>query len=187
MLMTTAIRSIALASALAATGAIAQEATQVPADANRDGVVSRQEFLDHMGKTWDDRHSRMMRTDPGMKAGMMDHRQYRVFSHGMMGPMEGRPGRSPNPDPGQIGGGAGPGGADADANKDGAVSRQEFMEHMGRNWDDRHTRMMRSNPGMKAGMMDHRQYQAFTHDMMGAMSGTPGRAPNPDPGRIGGN
>jgi hypothetical protein len=186
MLMTSAIRSIALATALAATSAMAQEATQVPADANRDGVVSRQEFLDHMGKTWDDRHSRMMRTDPGMKAGMMDHRRYRAFSHEMMGPMTGQPGRSPNPDPGQVGGGTGPVDADADANKDGTVSRQEFIDHMGRSWDDRHTRMMRSNPGMKAGMMDHRQYQAFTHDMMGTMSGTPGRAPNPDPGKIGG-
>lgn len=182
----TAIGSAALAVTLAATVAMAQEVTRVPADANQDGLVSRQEFMNYMGKTWNDRHSRMMRADPGMKAGSMDHRQYRAFTHEMMGAMAGRPGRSPNPDPGQIGGGGGPDRADADSNQDGRVSREEFMRQMGRDWDDRHARMMRTNPGMKAGMMDHRQYQAFTHDMMGAMEGAPGRAANPDPGKVGG-
>lgn len=71
-----------------------------PADANRDGFVSRQEFMDHMGATWDSHHSRMMRSDQQMRRDMMDRHQYSTFR----GQMWGAPGRSSNPDPGQIGG-----------------------------------------------------------------------------------
>ena len=93
-----------IVAALAAGTAMAQEATRAPADANKDGFVSRQEFMDHMGKTWDEHHARMMQGDPKMKKDMMDSRQYGTFSRGMMGPMSGTPSQSPNPDPGKIGG-----------------------------------------------------------------------------------
>lgn len=96
---------IVLAAMATTTGAaVAQEATQRPADANKDGFVSREEFVDHMGTTWDEHHTRMMQADPKMKKGMMDQRQYDTFSQGMMGPMSGPPANSPNPNPGLIGG-----------------------------------------------------------------------------------
>ena len=78
--------------------AVAQEATAWPeammkaADTNKDGMVTRQEFLDHMGKTWDAKHAQMMKTDTTMKGGMMDSKQFTTFVRVMF------------VDPGKIGG-----------------------------------------------------------------------------------
>jgi hypothetical protein len=81
----------------AAQPAIAQEATPWPelmmkmADRNKDGMVTRQEFLDEMGRQWDRKHAAMMKADKGMKAGMMDKKQFMAFAGALI-------------DPGQIGG-----------------------------------------------------------------------------------
>ena len=78
--------------------AVAQEATPWPeammkaADTNKDGMLTRQEFLDHMGKTWDAKHAQMMKTDTTMKSGMMDSKQFTSFARVMF------------TDPGKIGG-----------------------------------------------------------------------------------
>ncbi|MEP7283659.1 MAG: hypothetical protein ABI696_16900 [Rubrivivax sp.] len=63
----------------------AQEATAWPeammrmADTNKDGMVTRKEFLDAMAKMWDDKHAKMMKTDTTMKAGMMNKTQFMAF------------------------------------------------------------------------------------------------------------
>jgi hypothetical protein len=78
--------------------AVAQEATAWPeammkaADTNKDGMLTRQEFLDHMGKMWDAKHAQMMKTDTTMKSGMMDAKQFASFARVMF------------VDPGKIGG-----------------------------------------------------------------------------------
>jgi hypothetical protein len=81
----------------AAQPALAQEATAWPelmmkmADRNQDGMVTRKEFLDEMGRQWDMRHAAMMKTDATMKAGMMDKKQFMGFAGALI-------------DPGKIGG-----------------------------------------------------------------------------------
>ena len=78
--------------------AAAQEATPFPeammraADTNKDGMVTRQEFLDHMARVWDQKHAQMMKTDTTMKADMMDATQFKTFVRVMF------------VDPGKIGG-----------------------------------------------------------------------------------
>lgn len=77
---------------------MAQEATPWPdmmlkmADANKDGTVSKQEYLDMAAKMWDEKHAKMMKTDKAMKTGMMDKTQFMTFV------------RSTFVDPGKIGG-----------------------------------------------------------------------------------
>jgi predicted secreted protein len=78
--------------------ASAQEATPFPeammraADTNKDGMVTRQEFLDQMARVWDQKHAQMMKTDTAMKTGMMDSTQFKTFVRVMF------------TDPGKIGG-----------------------------------------------------------------------------------
>lgn len=95
---TLTLAGMAMASMLAFSPlAQAQEATPWPelmmrmADTNKDGMVTRKEFLDAMAKMWDDKHAKMMKADTTMKAGMMNKTQFMAFSKGMI-------------DPGQIGG-----------------------------------------------------------------------------------
>lgn len=61
------------------------------ADANHDGVVTRKEFLDHMGRMWDSKHAEMTKGDASMKKGVMNDSQFAAFMKGFL-------------DPGQIGG-----------------------------------------------------------------------------------
>ena len=83
----TLIASLAVAGSMfALSGPVsAQEATAWPelmmkmADANKDGMVTRKEFMDHMGKMWDDKHAAMMKSDKAMKSGMMDKAQFMSF------------------------------------------------------------------------------------------------------------
>jgi EF hand len=96
---TLAAAATALTLAFALAGpAQAQEATAWPdmmlkmADANKDGMVTRQEFIDAMSKMWDQKHAAMMKTDSKMKAGMMDKAQFMAFARVMF------------VDPGKIGG-----------------------------------------------------------------------------------
>lgn len=78
---------------------MAQEATPWPdmmlkmADVNKDGMVSKKEFLDMAAKMWDDKHAKMMTSDKTMKAGMMDKAQFMSLVRAMF------------VDPGKIGGG----------------------------------------------------------------------------------
>lgn len=101
--MTSLKTLLAAAAALAVLSAVhapaaAQEATPFPeammraADANKDGMVTRQEFLDQMARVWDQKHAQMMKTDTTMKAGMMDATQFKTFVRVMF------------IDPGKIGG-----------------------------------------------------------------------------------
>jgi hypothetical protein len=94
---------LATAAALAALSSVhapaaAVEATPWPeammkaADADKDGMVTRKEFLDHMARMWDDKHAKMMKTDTTMKTGMMDKKQFTTFVRVMF------------VDPGKIGG-----------------------------------------------------------------------------------
>ena len=77
---------------------MAQEATPWPdmmlkmADMNKDGVVSKQEYLDMAAKMWDEKHAKMMKTDKTMKMGMMDKAQFMTLVRAMF------------VDPGKIGG-----------------------------------------------------------------------------------
>ena len=57
--------------ALGSTVAFAQEATRAPADMNKDGIVTRTEYMDYMGKMWDDNHAAMMKSDKMMKKDSM--------------------------------------------------------------------------------------------------------------------
>ena len=88
--MTTRCRTTLAAAAFALTfgplaPAIAQEATPWPelmmkmADKNKDGMVTRQEYLDMAARMWDEKHAKMMKTDTGMKAGMMGKDQFMTF------------------------------------------------------------------------------------------------------------
>lgn len=89
---TTLIAALAIAASTfaVATPAAAQEATAWPelmmkmADRNKDGMVTRQEFLDHMAKMWDEKHGAMMKTDKSMKAGMMDKAQFMSFVRNLL-------------------------------------------------------------------------------------------------------
>jgi predicted secreted protein len=101
--MTTRCRKAIAAAAFALTAAVAaptmaQEATPWPelmmkmADMNKDGMVSRQEYLDMAAKMWDDKHASMMKTDSTMKAGMMGKSQFMAFARNVF------------IDPGKIGG-----------------------------------------------------------------------------------
>lgn len=80
------------------TPAMAQEATPWPelmmkmADANKDGMVSRKEYLEMAARMWDEKHAKMMKSDPAMKAGMMGKEQFMAFA------------RTVFIDPGKIGG-----------------------------------------------------------------------------------
>lgn len=77
----------------AAQPALAQEATPWPelmmkmADKNKDGMISRQEFLDQMGRIWDKKHAEMMKADKSMKAGMMTMAQFKQFAPAIMDPL----------------------------------------------------------------------------------------------------
>lgn len=92
--------ALALAASMFATSlpVSAQEATPWPelmmrmADKNKDGMVTRQEFLDHMARMWDEKHSKMMKADTAMKAGMMNKTQFMAFTKSLLD------------DPGKIGG-----------------------------------------------------------------------------------
>jgi hypothetical protein len=94
MRKTLSLMAIALASSLPAQ---AQEATLWTeaffkmADTNRDGMMTRQEYLDHMARMWDKKHAGMMKSDAMMKPGMMDKPQFMAYAKGLL-------------DPGQIGG-----------------------------------------------------------------------------------
>jgi hypothetical protein len=101
--MTTRYRAALAATAFALTAALsapamAQEATPWPelmmkmADMNKDGTVTKKEFLDMAAKMWDDKHGKMMKSDSAMKAGMMDKAQFMEFVRNMF------------IDPGKIGG-----------------------------------------------------------------------------------
>ena len=89
--------ALTIAAATVALPAAAQEATPWPdifmtmADSNRDGMITRQEFLDQMAKVWDSKHASMMKSDRTMKPGMMDRRQFSGFAVTLL-------------DPGKIGG-----------------------------------------------------------------------------------
>jgi hypothetical protein len=101
--MTTRYRTALAAAAFALTAGlcaptIAQEATPWPelmmkmADANKDGMVTRQEYLDMAARMWDEKHAKMMKSDPAMKAGMMGKDQFMVFARNVF------------VDPGKVGG-----------------------------------------------------------------------------------
>lgn len=62
------------------------------ADSNADGMVSRQEFQDHMGQIWDREHAMMMKGDAKMPRDGMKPEHFRHFSNNYMR------------DPGKIGG-----------------------------------------------------------------------------------
>lgn len=91
------IAGLALSGALAALPVAAQEATPWPelwmkaSDRNKDGMVTKQEFVDTMARLWDERHAKMMAADPGMKVGMMSRSEFMRFARDLT-------------DPGQIGG-----------------------------------------------------------------------------------
>jgi hypothetical protein len=93
-----AATAFALTAALSAPLARAQEATPWPelmmkmADANKDGTVSRQEYLEMAARMWDEKHAAMMKSDSGMKAGKMDKAQFMTFVRNVF------------VDPGRIGG-----------------------------------------------------------------------------------
>jgi Ca2+-binding EF-hand superfamily protein len=61
-------------------------------DSNKDGTVTRKEYLDAMARMWDDKHAKMMKTDNTMKAGSMNRAQFTTFMRGSF------------IDPGKIGG-----------------------------------------------------------------------------------
>lgn len=87
-----ALLGVAAASSAQTTKADWTDAMVKAADANADGMVSRQEFQDHMGVMWDQHHAKMMKGDAKMKPGMMERGQFQRFSKTWM------------KDPGQIGG-----------------------------------------------------------------------------------
>jgi len=49
-------------------------------DANKDGMVSRKEFLDAMGKTWDMHMAEAKKSDPMMSRDKMTLQQFLEFS-----------------------------------------------------------------------------------------------------------
>lgn len=76
----------------------AQEATPWPelmmkmADVDKNGMVSKQEYLDMAARLWDMKHAKMMKEDTAMKSGRMTRTQFMAFAKGLF------------VDPGQIGG-----------------------------------------------------------------------------------
>lgn len=94
--LTTTLGALVL-SVAAAAPAMAQEATAWPelmakmADKNKDGMVTRKEFLDEMARLWDMKHAQMMKEDKSMKAGMMTKSQFMAFAGFLI-------------DPGKVGG-----------------------------------------------------------------------------------
>ena len=98
------LRGVCAALALGSTVAIAQEASRAPADANKDGIVTRTEYMDHMGRMWDDNHATMMKSDKAMKKDSMNSAQYGQYWRKMTLP-------DGSVDPGKIGGGSGNSGA----------------------------------------------------------------------------
>lgn len=96
---TLTLASAALASMLTfGLPAQAQEASQsiqdliAFCDTNKDGTVTRKEYLDAMARMWDEKHAKMMKTDTTMKAGAMNRTQFSTFMRGSF------------IDPGKIGG-----------------------------------------------------------------------------------
>jgi hypothetical protein len=93
----TLLAGLATMCAMSAFPVMAQEATPWPelwmkmSDKNKDGMVTKQEFLDAMSKMWDEKHAKMMKSDKDMKAGMMNKTQFMNFTKDLT-------------DPGQIGG-----------------------------------------------------------------------------------
>ena len=49
-------------------------------DANKDGMVSKKEFMDAMSKTWDMHMAAAKKADPAMPRDKMTLQQYREFS-----------------------------------------------------------------------------------------------------------
>lgn len=87
----------ALALGTAATAGFAAEATYAPADTNKDGFVSRDEYMSYVGKMWDDHHMAMMKTDKTWKKDMMSTMQYGEYWKKMTLP-------NGMVDPGKVGG-----------------------------------------------------------------------------------
>jgi Ca2+-binding EF-hand superfamily protein len=93
----TLLAGLAVAGAMSAVPVMAQEATpwqeawMKMMDKNKDGMVSKQEFLDAMAKMWDEKHAKMMKAEKDMKAGMMTKAQFMHFTKDLT-------------DPGQVGG-----------------------------------------------------------------------------------
>jgi hypothetical protein len=97
------LKTLTLAAAALATSfammapAAAQEVTPWPdmmlrmVGMNKDGMVTRQAFIDAMAKMWDEKHAAMSKTDPTMKPGMMNRTQFMAFAKNWI-------------DPGKIGG-----------------------------------------------------------------------------------
>jgi hypothetical protein len=98
------LRAACAVLALGSTAAIAQEATRAPADMNKDGIVTRTEYMDYMGKMWDDNHATMMKSDKMMKKDSMNAAQYGTYWRKMTLP-------DGTVDPGKVGGGSGNSGA----------------------------------------------------------------------------
>jgi hypothetical protein len=87
MKTSSAVAAALMLGALITTTAVsAQEATSWPelmaeaCDADRDGMVTRKEYLDHMARLWDEGHASMMKRDSTAKAGMMSAKQFQAFS-----------------------------------------------------------------------------------------------------------
>lgn len=94
------LASAALASMLTLSAPVhAQEASQSQkdllafCDTDKDGMVTKKEYLDGMARMWDEKHAMMMKSDTTMKAGMMNKAQFTTFV------------RASFVDPGKIGGG----------------------------------------------------------------------------------
>jgi hypothetical protein len=68
-----------------------QEVLLEHCDTNKDGVVTRQEYLDEMARRWDGRLTAMAKTDRSVAAGRLNKSQFTQFATWMF-------------DPGQIGG-----------------------------------------------------------------------------------
>ncbi|MEP7283226.1 MAG: hypothetical protein ABI696_14710 [Rubrivivax sp.] len=92
------LRSACAAALVLGSGlAMAQEATRMSADANKDGFVSRQEYMDYHTKMWETQHGMMMKSDKSMKPDMMSMAQYQKFNKSLY-LEDGRV------DPGKVGG-----------------------------------------------------------------------------------
>ncbi len=89
--------AVLMLSATLAAPAMAQEATLWSekfadvCDTDKNGMVTKKEFVDRMAAMWDKHHATMMKKEPGVKAGMMSKAQFMVFAKNLT-------------DPGQIGG-----------------------------------------------------------------------------------
>ncbi|MEO7245137.1 MAG: hypothetical protein ABIX12_08315 [Rubrivivax sp.] len=87
----------AAALVLGSSFAMADDLKNPQADANKDGSVSRQEYIDYHNKMWDMHHGMMMKSDKTMKADMMTMSQYEKYNKSIYLP-DGRV------DPGKVGG-----------------------------------------------------------------------------------